>query len=361
MSKEIKLGILALVAIAALIWGYKFLMGKNLFSNSNHYFVEYKNIDQLGLSDPVMISGYQVGTVQNIDLKAEDFKTVVVRIDVKSNVKLPPNTVAELRTDGVMGGKTIVLNYEGICEQDCLESGSTLRGAEYGLMASMVSPSELDKYVVALKDGVGGVMDTLNSQLSSDAEGDVAATAQSFSQTIKNLEQATNRMNYLFQASTGKLVSLLDNLDVVSTKLRDNSSDIGDLIHNLGEISNQLKSSRIDSTVLLANDAIANSGAAMESMSATLTQTERTILKLDEMLAGINEGEGTLGSLANDRELYENLNKAAKDLSLLLEDFRLSPKRYIGGFLGKKLKPYKVHENDPADKVITVPQNDSTN
>ncbi len=362
MSREIKLGILAIVAIASLIWGYKFLMGKNIFSNSNHYFIEYSNIDQLALSDPVMISGYQVGTVQGIQLKAEDFKTVVVRIDVMSDVKLPQNTIAQLRSDGVMGGKTIILDYEGVCDQDCLESGSHLKAAQFGLIASMVNPAELDQYMVALKSGLTGVIDTLNTQLTGDPDSEVAATAQSFAQTIKNLEEATNRMNYLFQASTGKLISLLDNLDVVTRKLRDSSGDIGDLIHNVSEITIQLKSSRIDSTVMLANQAISSSGATMESMTATLAQTEKTIAKLDEMLAGINRGEGTLGSLAHDRELYENVNQATIDLRLLLEDFREHPKRYFSSFLlGKKEKPYVAPEIDPVDQKMSLPKNDSTN
>mgnify|MGYP001811895938 CR=1 FL=1 len=50
-----------------------------------------------------------------------------------------------------------------------------------------------------------------------------------------------------------------------------------------------------------------------------------------------------------DEELYENLTNASRELDLLLQDFRLNPKRYVNvSVFGKKQKEYEVPENDPA-------------
>lgn len=360
MSREIKLGILTLVTIAVCIWGYKFLLGKNIFGSSNTFFIEYDNIDQLAVSDPVTISGYQVGTVQSISLKPEDLRTVLVSIDVKSNIKLPQNTVAELRSDGVMGGKSIVLNYTGICDSDCLTDGSFLQGAQFGLIQSMVSPKEIGDYVEVIRDGVTGVVDSLNNQLGPEGSGEVAETARSFAQTIKNLEEATAQMSYLFRASSSKLVSLVDNLDAVTGEIRQNSTQISSMINDLSAITEQLRSAGLDSTVLLANDAIASSGAAIAQMDATLQKAESSFASLQNMLDGINQGEGTLGSLAQDKELYTNLSNATKELELLLEDFRMHPKRYIRGIFGKKRIPYEAPAKTPIPAASSsVP--DSTN
>lgn len=349
MSREVKLGLLTVVTIAILVWGYKFLLGKNLLSSSNTFYIEYANIDQLDVSDPVTISGYQVGTVQKIELKPEDLKTVLVTIDVKSDVKLPRNTTAELRSDGVMGGKSIVLNYTGICDGDCLQDGERLQGSEFGLLQSMVSPSEVGEYVDVIREGVSGVVDSLNAQLGPEGKGEVAETAQSLSASIKNLEQATAQMNYLFSASSRKLVSLVDNLDAITGEIRDNSGKIGSMIEDLSQLTHQLRQAGLDSTIILANQTISTSSEAIERMEETLTVAGESMTELKAMLEGINEGEGTLGKLTQDQELYDNLSKATKELELLLLDFRVNPKRYIRGIFGKKSIPYEAPSNAAQD------------
>ena len=53
-----------------------------------------------------------------------------------------------------------------------------------------------------------------------------------------------------------------------------------------------------------------------------------------------------------DEQLYNNLNNASKELDLLLQDFRLNPKRYVNvSVFGKKQKDYALPENDPAEKI----------
>ena len=71
MSREARIGLLALISIGSLVWGYKFLKGKNLFKSSYTFYVEYKQIDGLNVSTPVFINGMEVGTVQDIYLKPE--------------------------------------------------------------------------------------------------------------------------------------------------------------------------------------------------------------------------------------------------------------------------------------------------
>ena len=60
-------------------------------------------------------------------------------------------------------------------------------------------------------------------------------------------------------------------------------------------------------------------------------------------MAKIESGDGTLGKLMSDKELYDNLNSASRELDLLLQDFRLNPKRYVNvSVFGKKQKEYEV-------------------
>ena len=73
--------------------------------------------------------------------------------------------------------------------------------------------------------------------------------------------------------------------------------------------------------------------------------------KIDDMMAKIEGSEGSLGKLVNDKALYNNLADASRELDLLLQDFRLNPKRYVNvSVFGKKQIDYAVPEEDPAEK-----------
>ena len=83
-----------------------------------------------------------------------------------------------------------------------------------------------------------------------------------------------------------------------------------------------------------------------------MASLETTVTNLDDLMGRIEKGEGTLGKLTKDEALYNNLSNASKELDLLLQDFRLNPKRYVNvSVFGKKQKEYTVPEEDPAEKI----------
>ena len=49
----------------------------------------------------------------------------------------------------------------------------------------------------------------------------------------------------------------------------------------------------------------------------------------DSIMNKINRGEGTIGALLNDNDLYYNLNQVSENLNRLLVEFRYNPKRFI--------------------------------
>ena len=67
-SKEIKVGLLAIVSITILYLGFNFLKGIDLFKETNNYYALYENIDGLTISNPVVINGLSVGRVSNIEI-----------------------------------------------------------------------------------------------------------------------------------------------------------------------------------------------------------------------------------------------------------------------------------------------------
>ena len=129
MSNETKVGILAVVSIAILIWGYKFLKGQNLLTTSNILYVEYEQADMLSVSSPVLINGFRVGVIADMYLKPEDMQTIITVLDIERGVNIPKSTVAELISTDITGGKGINLSFHKPCTgANCAESGDTLKG-----------------------------------------------------------------------------------------------------------------------------------------------------------------------------------------------------------------------------------------
>ncbi len=350
MTKEIRIGLLAIVALALMLWGYKYLLGKNLLERSQTFYVEYDNIDELKISDPVLINGFQIGTVQAIYLKPEDLQTIVVELNIERNITLPRNTVAALKSASMMGGKQIDLEYEGVCAgDDCLQSGDHLKGRSFGLIQSLIRPNELDQYVETVREGIGGVVDSVGAHLSEDANNELSKLLMDMRITVGNLRESTNHVNHLLGASSSSLVSTLDNLASITENIAINNEHVTGLLKNANDITEQLASARLDTTIFRANRALGNSADAIAALEATLEKADRSFTELSQLLRQINQGEGTLGSLAKDEALYTNLTNLSRNLELFLQDLRLNPKRYINvSIFGKKQKKYEVPEDDPA-------------
>ena len=52
MTKEVKIGLIGIAALAMLIFGINYLKGINMFQSANYYYVEYTNINGLAGSSP---------------------------------------------------------------------------------------------------------------------------------------------------------------------------------------------------------------------------------------------------------------------------------------------------------------------
>ena len=349
MSREIRIGLLAIVSIGLLIWGYKYLLGQNLLNRSQTFYIEYDNINNLKVSDPVTVNGFQVGTVQDVFLKPEDLQTVIVKIDIQSGILLPQNTVAELTINSMMGSKSIVLSYSGVCTDDCKKSGDYINGKSLSLLQSFVKPREIDTYFGRVQDGIGGVVDSLNAHLLQDDSSEIGRSIHDLRSTIANLNLTTYRLNQLLAHSSDKLVGVLDNLEKITTSINDNNGEIAGFLQNANDITNQLKTARLDSTIVKTNRTLAGTEIAVSSLQETLESAADAFANLDKLIAQINAGDGTLGQLMVDKALYQNLNETSRNLNLLLQDFRLNPKRYVNvSVFGKKQKEYTVPEDDPA-------------
>lgn len=347
LSNETKIGLLTAISIVLLIWGYQFLKGKNILSSSQLFYVEYEDINRLKPSTPVVINGFQVGIVSDIYF-TENMETIEVVLDVRDDISIPKNTIAQITSASIMGDKAITLLFDKPCKgNDCAQSGDRLKGTMKGLLGTMIGePTEVDAYMGAVKNNLGDIVDTLKTKVMGEGgEGD--ATMDDLKVIIANLKSTTSQLDRLMAASSSKLTGVLGNMDALSANLKNSNAEITGIINNFNTFSAQLKDADVGKTLAKASTAMDGASDALTSMKTTLASADGAVKDLSAVLQKVNGTEGTLGMLMNDDKMYNDLERTIKNMDFLLQDIRLHPERYRR-VLSKKKMPYEKIESDPA-------------
>lgn len=137
---EIAVGIFVLIGIIAL--GYlSFKLGKiDLFSTG--YYNLYAEFDKVGgikKGSVVEIAGVPVGSVERVFIN--DRYHAVVEIKITSKIKIPEDSIASVRTKGLIGEKYIQITPGG--SEQYLAQGGKIRETE----SSVDIEEVLSKYV----------------------------------------------------------------------------------------------------------------------------------------------------------------------------------------------------------------------
>ncbi len=312
-TREVKTGILAICAIALLIFGYSFLKGQNLLENDRTFYAVYKNVEGLIPSSPVTINGLVVGQVVSIDF-VDTKGNLLVEFIVDSDFSFSKNSEAKVYGGGLIGGKSLAIipKYEQGLEA---KDGDTLPGRiEAGLLELVndrLTPLQ-EKLESAITDA-DTLLTSVNGILNVDNQNNLNSIFKDLSISVKQFKGTSIRLNNLLAQNEEKLNSAFTNADQISTKLNKVSDSLAQI--NVKKIGTELES-------VLAN--------------------------FKKISNDLNAGKGSAGKLLKDDKLYTNLERTSKELELLLQDLRLNPTRYINvSVFGKKNKPYKK----PTDSV----------
>lgn len=299
-TREIKVGLLTVLAVFLLYFGFNFLKGVNIFSPTHTYCAVYSNVNGLTEQAPVYIRGYKVGQVDRIQYDFAKEDAFVVCFSVDKHIKVPRTAGCALIADGLLGGTALQINIPleaDVENMPLFASGDTL--------PSVVVPGLLEE----LQNGV-----------------------------IANLSSALVRVDSLVsivsvQLEDGHLKNLLANADKVSADLTASSAELKKLMKG-------------DVPVLIgsAKEAVAGINLFADNlkevdMAATVQQIDSTVAQLNTLMRSANSAEGTVGMLLNDKELYLTLTQTVASADSLLTDLKSHPKRYVHfSLFGKKEK-----------------------
>lgn len=297
MKKEVKIGIYAVVILLCAWAGIRFLSGVDVFGRHAIYYAHYEQVNGVQNAAAVMIRGVKIGKVSEIRVSPDDPTSVEVVLSIPRSYRLPVDSEAKIFSTSIMGSKAIEIVLGS--SPEILESGSNINsGYTKDLMA--VADSELDYY----KDKITTLVENFNTTLKS-LNSLVDNNNKSITEALAHLNSITAGLDGVIGRDKQQLADIVASIDKFTKALSENSAHIDSIMTNVDSVTSAL--------------AEKNSG---ESLGESLAE-------LNSVLAKINGGEGTVGRLICDEQLYANLNQASANLSALLADLKEHPKRYV--------------------------------
>jgi phospholipid/cholesterol/gamma-HCH transport system substrate-binding protein len=288
-DREVMVGLFVIAGLAASLIALFTLTDASTFRG--RYIVTTVLQDAAGIrkGDPVLMRGVNIGRVQRFDI---DKDKVAVRLEVEGEYRIPKDSKVQIKGQGLLGSM--------VAEVIPGQSTELLRGGE------------------TMPGGLGsGMFDKVN-ELSASADKALGRVQALLSDTtVKSIESGSVELDRLLKEMRGTVGEQRGELQKLTTNLRKTSESLSQATSG-PELDRAVK--RMDAITKQLDEA-----------AASLNRTSRSA---ESVLARVDRGEGSLGKLSKDDELYVNanqavmsLNKAAAEMQRLLADVRREPKR----------------------------------
>jgi phospholipid/cholesterol/gamma-HCH transport system substrate-binding protein len=301
-SRELKTGLVGIIAVALGFWGYNFLMGMDILDSvSDTYYVRFDNVEGLDESSDVTINGHKIGGILDIKFDGSE-DGLLVKFNVTEDFHFSPNSEIFMYSSSMLGSKDLKI----IPAQDGLiaDSETIFKGQQeedlITALTNRIAPIEenLDQTLTTMNTTFERINSILDEQMESDLKGSVA----SMNRTMHQVEEMTKPGSSLYNT--------LEEIESLSKEL-----------NTLSQTLNELEIKQL------------------------VERFDRSLAEINLILAKMNNGEGTIGLLLEDEALYRNLESATEELNALLKEVREHPKRFVHfSLFGKKEEAYQEPE-----------------
>jgi phospholipid/cholesterol/gamma-HCH transport system substrate-binding protein len=290
------------------------LKGQNLLEPASRvFYIEYDNIQGLNKASTVSINGLQVGKVSEITFNTDTVKKgkLVVEIALDNNFEFSKNSVAKIYSTSIIGGESLAIipSYDG----EIAVSGDYLIGeVESDIFTSVektLNPlkTKIERVII----GADSLLIALNDVLDIESRDSFKRTIVGLESTVGSMTTTIESFNNIVDASKADIDLTLQN----TKRITENISKVSDTL-------------------------------ASVDFGQTVRTLQITLENVNGLLVNIENGKGSLGKLATDDAMYENLTNASKELEELLKEMKLNPKRFVHfSLFGKKAKPYIKEES----------------
>lgn len=277
MKNEAKLGILAIVIIALFTW-MMIVLGDVQFKKETYDVpIIFPYVGGLDIKSSVRLAGVKVGEVKSIELK-DGVPFVVMEID--KGIKIKKDAKITINTLGFIGS-----NY--------IEIGIGSPEAE-------VYPEEFKEPLHGEAPlNVGDIMNLVDE------------VSTKFNEIGDSITSLSEEIKVILQENKGHLSNTMENLSELSQSSKE-------LIVKLNTLSDQLNETAKNlNTVYDENRDTVNS--TVKNVDQLVSELQETSESLKEISKKIEQGEGTLGKMVTDDQMYNDINKLILKSNNLME------------------------------------------
>lgn len=297
MSKEIKVALLAIVALVALAVGFNFLRGSNILSSNKTYYATYPTVDGLNVGAPVMLNGIKVGQVKNLELMPEKGNSIRAAVELDKGIVVGDSTVAGLGGT-LLGSKTLSLVLGK-------NTKTFTGGEELQTSAATGIADAFQARALPVLTTIDSTLTRVNGFLNKDAQTNIQ-------QTLLGARSSTEALQKLIESNQRNINMITKNLAQMSVALNKTTGKLDKIAVNFSQLSDSLKTAPV--------------GPAVRRLNTTLGEAQKSLTSLNE---GLNNNKGSLGKLLHDDSLYTNINKSSASANSLITDLQANPKKYV--------------------------------
>lgn len=289
-TKEMMIGACVLIALAVLFFGIEYLKGVSIFKPSNYYYAVYNDVKGLEVAAPVMVNGYKIGQVDNVELMYDRPGSVLVSFSLDKKFKLPVNSTALIESS-MLGTASVKIDLAK--NNKYYNPGDTIPAALLSGMMDQVS-DQLLPGVSKLMPKIDSIFTNINNLTGNEA----------LLHSLDNISALTATLN----STAASLNATMKTLPSTMSTINDVVTSVNNIVSDLNTVTAQIAEAPIDST---------------------LNNINRISADLATLTSQLQNSNSTVGALLNDSTLYNNLTKATLSIDSLLIDIRKNPKRYI--------------------------------
>jgi len=299
MNKEIRTGIIAIFTIVVLIYGINYLKGLNILDKNRIFHAKYDNIDGLLKGSVISLNGFNVGIVSNISLQSDN--SLLVSVKINEDFDMPANSILKISNQDLMGTKgiSVILGNSDLLAKN---NDTLIAEIENSLQ------DEVNKQILPLKNKAEGLISSVDSLmviftsvLNTDARKNLASSFKNLDETFILMSESMKELNKLVVTNEKNISNSIKNFESITGNISDNNESIENILKKMSSISDSVSSKDI-------GDIIKN---------------------LNNITNKISVGQGNLGLLNSDDQLYRNIEKTTNDISILVEEIKKDPKKYF--------------------------------
>ena len=303
LSYEIKTALLVMSGIFLFIVMINYLKSNDIFVSDRSFFAIYEDVEGVSTGTPVTISGFNVGSVQDISFYGDDAK-LLLKFRVENDFEFSSNSIAQIYETGLIGGKALaIIPVNG---KNLAISGDTLQSDIAPGLTELVNDklSPLQEKIESMVVSADSLLIAVNSVFDIETKQNLTSSIENFSATIQSAKKSVDVLEEVLGNNENRLNSIIVNAD-------QSLKNFSNLSENFDELD-----------------------LVIENLSKSSTN-------INSITSEIKAGNGLVNKVVYDEMFVESLDQISSNINLLLEDLRMNPKRYVHfSLFGKKNKTY---------------------